>query len=244
VRDELLTIGIPSSKLTIFPRAVDISVFQKAGPCCDLSLFNIPQNAFLIVAVGHAVPVKGWDLLVKAFAIVHNQVPTARLMLVGSIDASHEAETTRQLRALVAALRMEQNIVFAGLQSDVPSFLAHAQLFVMPSRSEGMGSALVEAQAAGLPCIGTATGGIPDVITDGDNGLLCPPNDFEALARTMLRLIGDRDLRLRLASRAREVSCLFDLKPTTQRLWSIYKDLLESSLGPDGASSLEPRPNL
>ena len=103
--------------------------------------------------------------------------------------------------------------ISSGQRRDIPDLLAALDILVLPSHSEGVSLALLEAMAAGLPVIATAVGGLPEVVTDGVNGLLIPPRDPEALARALDRLLADPDFARRLGEQARaEVEAHYSLE--------------------------------
>ena len=152
-----------------------------------------------LLSVGSLVPRKGHDVLVSALAKVADL--DWRLTIVGPRD--RDPATTAQLEAQIAALGLARRITLAGAVTPdrLAEFYAAADVFVLASRFEGYGMAFAEAASCGLPMIGTATGAIPDMIRPGA-GLLVPPDDIEALAAALRRLITDRALREHLAAAA------------------------------------------
>jgi glycogen synthase len=108
----------------------------------------------------------------------------------------------------------------------LPAAMAHAELLVLPSLYEELGTVLLEAMQAGLPVVASKTGGIPDVIEDGVNGLLVPPGDPEALARTINRLLADRDLARRLSEEAQERAKDYDWEVLAERVLEVYRGLI------------------
>jgi len=132
---------------------------------------------------------KGHAFLLWAFAKVVSQQPGARLLLVG------EGPLRESLEDLTRELRLTEDVRFLGRRTDVADLLPALDLFVLPSVTEGLGVALMEAMAVGLPCVATRVGGVPEVVADGETGLLVPPRDPEALAEAMLRLLPDTALR-------------------------------------------------
>ena len=105
---------------------------------------------------------------------------------------------------MAADLGLAGRVHFLGQRDDIPDLLAALDIFVLPSHSEGVSLALLEAMAAGLPVIATAVGGLPEVVTDGVNGLLIPPQDPEALAQALARLLDDPALAKKLGENARQ----------------------------------------
>ena len=105
----------------------------------------------------------------------------------------------------------------------LPAALAHADLLVLPSVYEELGTVLLEAMQAGLPVVASRTGGIPDVIEDGANGMLVPSGDPEALARAIDRLLADRDLARRLSEEAQERAKDYDWEVLAERILRVYQ---------------------
>ncbi|MBI5511327.1 MAG: glycosyltransferase [Deltaproteobacteria bacterium] len=154
-----------------------------------------------IVAVGRLETVKGHDLLLSAFAELCERLPAAelRLLLIGAGSA------LPALRRLAARLEIRDRVTFYGAlpRPEVSNHLAEARLYVLPSRAEAAPLSLLEAMAAGLPCIATAVGGVPEILTHAENGWLVPPEDPEALAAAMYALLTDAERARKLGAAAR-----------------------------------------
>lgn len=179
-----------AGKVRVVPNGVDTEHFQplpdtRAGATCTF------------VFVGRLEPRKGVDLALQALA----SVPAARLEIVG------DGESRVALEGRAQTLRLTDRVRFHGMVDDVRPIVAQADAAVAPSRSEGLGIALLEAMAMGLPVVGFAVGGVPESVVDGETGLLAPAGDVAALAESMRIAAGARE-RLRamgLAARARVV---------------------------------------
>jgi glycosyltransferase involved in cell wall biosynthesis len=151
-----------------------------------------------IGSVGRLSTEKGVDVLIRALPPVLAAVPEAELVIVG--DGPERAK----LETLASELRVNDRVRFLGRRSDVWDQLAGFDVFALPSRSEGMPMALLEAMAMELPTVSTSVGGIPEVVVDRVNGLLVPPQNPEALAAGLVRTLRDRALAERLARAARQ----------------------------------------
>jgi glycosyltransferase involved in cell wall biosynthesis len=190
--------GLSSSKVTVIPNGVDLGRFEALPPSSIAkSELGLEAGHLVITCTANFRPVKGHKYLLEAFAVVHRQVPHAKLLLVGDgpLRASFEADIRR--------LELSEHVRLLGATEQVERVLAASDLFVLPSLTEGMSNALLDAMAAGLAVVATDAGGNADVIEDGVCGLLVPPRDSNALAEAMLRLLNDAYLRDQLGTAAR-----------------------------------------
>ena len=142
-----------------------------------------------IGTVGRLSHEKGMDVLIEAFALVKAQLPQAELLLVGD-----GAERPR-LEGMVVERGLTDSVRFLGIRDDVPSLMTSFDIFVLPSRSEGLPLAILEAMAAGLPIVATNVGGVSEAVQDGKMGFLLPPEEPKALADAIIKLAGDEELR-------------------------------------------------
>lgn len=169
----------------------------------ELQRGTLPAEAAVgryIACVGAFEHKKGHDVLVRAFAAIHHHRPELRLVIVGRAGPLRQA-----LAALVVELGLQDAVILKSDQShpDTLALIRNAELFVLSSRAEPFGIVVLEAAFLGVPVIATAVGGIPEVLTDGVSALLVAPDDVDALARAMLRLLADESLRTTLANNAR-----------------------------------------
>ncbi len=185
---------------------------------------GVPPDAVVITCVGRMVELKCHRNLIEAFARLG--LPNAWLMLVG--DGPLRAELARQAEAAGAA----RQILFTGERSDVSAVLAASDLFTLASRTEGLSRSILEAMAAGLPAVVTRVGGNPELVADGESGLLVPPNDVAALAQALRTLAEDGGLRSRFGAAARQrVEAEFSLDRMAERYLALYAEELGNQWG-------------
>jgi glycosyltransferase involved in cell wall biosynthesis len=187
---------------------------------------GIREEDFVVVAVGRLVYVKGFELLVAALPQVRSEIPSARVVLVG------DGPDRTALEAQATRLGVGGRVLFAGsvdgAAGGLLEYLAAADVCVAPSRNEGMGRVLVEAMALGLPVVGTAVGGIPDVVGPDEGGRLIPAEDPTALAGALIELGHDARLRQKLGEAARARAERFSTTVADARLIDLYADLVRT----------------
>ena len=180
---------------------------------------GIAPAAFVVVAVGRLVPVKGFDVLIDALPALVAAAPDARVILVG------DGPERGPLEQRATALGVADRVWFAGTQRDVARYVAAADVLAAPSRNEGMGRVLVEAMALGVPVVASAVGGIPDVVADGEHGRLVPADDAGSLAEALIALGCDPILTAKLGSAAVEGAARFSTEVAEARLLGLYAAL-------------------
>ncbi|MBF0532331.1 MAG: glycosyltransferase family 4 protein [Candidatus Omnitrophica bacterium] len=152
----------------------------------------------VIGMVARLSSVKGQDILIDAMSLVVKEFPTCRLILFG------EGKTESDLKQQAEKKKLSSQVIFKRDAGDMAQTLFGLDIFVMPSREEGLGLSLMDAQAAGLPVVAAAVGGIVDLIEDGQTGILVPKENPQTLAQALLLLLKDRDLARSLGAAARE----------------------------------------
>ncbi|CAN5639486.1 glycosyltransferase family 4 protein [soil metagenome] len=165
---------------------VDLSRYDHQEPCCTLpEEYGMEPGAKLVGVVARLEPEKGHATLLEAWPAVLRKVPSAYLLFVGE-GSRHEA-----LAEQARSLRIAHRVIFTGRRDDVPAVTAALDVAVLPSYREAQGLSILEAMALSRPVVASNVGGIPEMITDGETGLLVPPHDAEALAAAITRLLTD-----------------------------------------------------
>jgi glycosyltransferase involved in cell wall biosynthesis len=147
-----------------------------------------PPGAFVVATVGNIRRVKGHDVFIKAAASVVAQFPQVSFNIAGDVL---EPDYFVELQNLIRDLNLSDRFHFAGGVANLREYLSTADIFVLPSRSEGFSNAIVEAMAASLPVVATDVGGNTEAVTDGLSGLIVPSEDPAALAAAISRLLAD-----------------------------------------------------
>lgn len=185
---------------------------------------GLRPDAPVLLSVGLLRPQKALEVLVEAAAILRDEFPGVRVLIAGI------GPEENKLRARMAALDVEDNVVLLGKRRDVPDLLAIADVCVSSSDFEGSPLAVMEYMAARKPVVATTVGGVPDLIEEGVHGFLVPPRDPKALAERAARLLRSPELRAELGANAqarqREE---FDLDAMVRRVEALYLELLAAA---------------
>jgi glycosyltransferase involved in cell wall biosynthesis len=185
---------------------------------------NISKNNVVGVSVGRITKDKGYHILTKSLKsfLINNK--NAIFIIVGS--GSYLDEMKNELRELKSL----NKIFFLGYRSDVKEILCECDYFVLPTLHETLSIALLEASEAKLPLIGSNTGGVPEIIIPNENGLLVEPGNYKELELSMFALHVDKDLRLKLGNKSKEIlSQKFNIQNILNDIDAVYKKLLRSS---------------
>ncbi|HEY5025304.1 MAG TPA: glycosyltransferase family 4 protein [Acidimicrobiales bacterium] len=219
----------------IVPLSVDLDRFGP-GPVSPQVRGSLTSDAQapLVGIVGRIDPEKGVDVLVRAMGLLQGAAAGAHLVVVGSAGLAPDGYPER-VRA-EAERSLGDRVRFVGRTNDVPGTLRALDVLVNASVAEPFGLSVLEAQASAVAVIGTRAGGIPDFVFDGDNGLLVPSGDADALAKALDRLITDDELRARLAQRGRSTAQGRGIEARADIVAELYRQAAHRApVGSDGA---------
>jgi glycosyltransferase involved in cell wall biosynthesis len=206
---------VSPDQVTVIPNGIDVrGVAGAAGA-------GKPGGSTVrVIMVANFVPVKGHMILVRSLQRLAHQ-RSLECLMVGM------GETEPLIRRMVQQAGLSQVVRFLGARTDVPRLLQQSDVCVLPSYWEGFGNVVLEAMAVGTPIVATSVGGIPEMITNGDTGLLVPPSDPDALAEAIERLLDDSSLRERIRINAcRLVANNFDVRHMVAQYEAWYSALL------------------
>ena len=224
---------VSPEKILVIPNGVPVPESVAERPHRDRirAEFGIADETPVIGTVGRVVAAKGYEFLLGALEAVRRDDPRVVWLAVGDGDQRQVLEN------LAADMGLADAVIWAGRRGDVAEVLEAMDVWVMSSIREGLPVALLEAMAAGLPIAATTAGGIPDAVRDGEDGLLVPPADPEALSTAISRLLNDRDLAARLAASAHGRALRkYGISSIARQIEEIYREELGSVL-PEGLSS-------
>ncbi len=233
-RDEHLKEGIASFEKYVIvhsgvtlDRLMNMSVDIEAGK----KKYGIPQNCNVIGVIGRLVPIKGHKYLVSAAESIIKEFHNTVFVFVG--DGYLKASLERQAESI----RVRKNIIFTGWRKDAAEILDLFDILVLPSLNEGMGKVLVEGMALGKPIVASSVGGIIDLVKNGENGILVPPRDSDALGNAILQLIKNKNLAEELGKNGKaKVYPEFDASVMVKEIDDLYDSLLISNCSRENKS--------
>jgi len=218
-------LGVREPRIALVYNGVEAEKFSKeysVNEIGDIKRSLGLKGGPVIGTIGRLSPVKGHRYLIEAMPNIISGMNDVELLIVGN----GPEETA--LKTVSRSLGLETAVRFIDASPDTPKFLAAMDVFVFPSVKEGLGIALLEALAAGRPCVASDIGGIGDVIRSGVSGLLVPVGDRDAVAGAVLKLLHDPELRRKMGERGRAVTKQkFSLDLMAEKVAALYKEVLK-----------------
>ena len=242
-RDELTELGYPRARVRVINCGVELERFDVARPSADErqrfhQRHGIPAADLVALHVARLDPVKNHDLLLRAVAVAGRAGVRVALVCVGDTSVDH-GDHAAGLRARAGELGVADRVLFVGRQSDIPTWLAAADVAVMSSHTETAGLGLIEGAAAGLPLLSSRVGAAPELVVPGRTGYLFDVDDAETCARHLVALAGNSAQRRAMGAEARRLAKQsFDVRETDRRWQALFAELLAlPSPGIAGTSS-------
>jgi glycosyltransferase involved in cell wall biosynthesis len=212
---------IPEARVVVIHNGVELPV---DGEPLDRNAWDVPPDHTLLCTVGRLHEQKGIDVLVEAVAVLGRQGVRVTAVVVG--DGPLKADLAARIR------QAEARVILAGFQRQVRPFIQASDIFVLPSRWEGFGMAIVEAMGLGKPVVATRVGGIPEIVEDAVTGILCPPGRPAALAAAIRRLVEAPRLRRAMGAAGRQrAASLFTAQAMSARYQAMYRRVLAGTNG-------------
>lgn len=229
----LLTQGYSREKVVCIHNGIDVErLMLSRGRRSVRKELNINERALLLGVVGRLTAVKGHIHLLKAMQILVSKNSGTHLIIVG------DGPLRKQLEDIVVEFKIQKNVVFVGHQSDVSDFIEAMDIFVLPSLHEGIPMVLLEAMALSRPVVASKTGGVPEVVDDGENGLLVEPGNPEAIAEAIESLIKQVGKAGQLGRNGRvRVSQNFTAGTMAEKTANLYRRLVGSRFANSAAQA-------
>jgi glycosyltransferase involved in cell wall biosynthesis len=229
IEQSLIAGGVSTRKVRTLYSGIDLFKRQLTYDGQAIrQMIGIPDGAVLLGTIANLFPRKGYEVMLQALPAIVRAAPTVPYVIVGS-DGSDYAD---RLKQLAHELKIADRVHIVGFQDPVQPFLASLDLYVHPALMEGFGIAVVEAMAMGKAVVATTTGGLPEVVAQGETGLLVPPGDVESLAATVVSLLQDRVRREQLGRNgSARVHEHFSLDAYVAKVEHLYGQVLAAQKG-------------
>lgn len=236
VFDSLLNAGVDMDKITIIPNGIDT---ERYTPDLSASInvrkkLKLIEDDKVVLFVGNLLHAKGLDLLIESMVEITANEPHCKLIVTLELEHKGFREKWRQIEKRVAELSLKKNIVRLGMINYMPQLLASADIVVAPYRNTNGPSdyplAIMEAMSCGTSVVGTKVGGMPELITDGENGYLVDANDVNCLSMAVNKLLKYPELRKKMGAAARtRILNQYSVDRVSKEHMNLYNDVLKVS---------------
>jgi glycosyltransferase involved in cell wall biosynthesis len=220
--DRSVECGVDPARCVLIENAIDTDAFRRRLSRSEAKKrLGVPDERFVIGAVGRLSAEKGFDVLIKAVDLLLLSERDVGLVIVG------EGDEEAKLQALIEERGRGDRIQLLGYRSDVSDVYQALDAFALSSHREGLPNVLLEAMAFDVPVVATRIAGVPKLVSDGANGLLIDPGDAEGLATALARLYADPSFRQQLGRKAREtIEARYSFRERMMKIARIYDQLL------------------
>jgi glycosyltransferase involved in cell wall biosynthesis len=221
----LIQAGVPETKIVVIPDGIEIPAELPSAVLRSKvrARWGFGDPEFVVGHLGAFTPEKGQDVALDAFGLLAERLPQARLLLAGDGPTRTSPQIVQRLE------RSRDRVRLCGEIEELTDFYPALDLFVMPSRAEGLGSAALHAMAFGIPVVASRVGGLPEIVSEAETGWLVPPGSPLALAEAILAAASDVTRLRWLGQKAREQARQFSTDIMLKRTEALYVRLLRSS---------------
>jgi len=228
--------GVEASRVVTIYNPINLESFNAVPACTGRQVraeFDIPPESLAVGVVGQVYPLKGQAEFVEMAMRLGAEHPEMSFLIVGSVPADRtNAQFAENLRRRVLQTGYADRVHFTGYREDVPAVLKALDILVVPSWTESFGRVAAEGQAAGCAVVSTNVGGLPEIVSDGKNGLSVAPQDVDGLVAAVSRLAGDPGLRRRLAERGHWTVQRFAVPKHIEQVQALYEAVLSGDTDP------------
>lgn len=223
IKQVMVNDGIAAERIFVAHSGIDLQRFARVAGNHLVDEFNLKPAERVVINVAHLAGHKGQKYLVGAIPHVLAAIPNVRFFIIG------KGELMSELQALSVSLGIGHALTFTGFRNDVGAFYKIADLFVMSSVQEGLGTAILDALALGIPVVAANAGGIPEVIKDGETGRLVEAANPQALAKGIIEMLSNVDQARAMARRGQDnVKAEFSIDAMVENNLAVYNRLLTS----------------
>jgi glycosyltransferase involved in cell wall biosynthesis len=224
IRDLSVQAGVPSERIHVIPDGIDLPTELPSAQMRSRlrSSWGLNENHFVVGLMGASTPEKGHDLALAAFALLKENLPQARLVVAGDESPSKVSPATD------GSGSDGSGVLRLGPISDLVEFFPGLDLFIMPSKAEGLGSSALWAMAYGLPVVATRVGGLPEIVVENETGWLVPPGSVQSLADAILHSSRDSRKLLEFGRKGRTRAEGFSTAIMVSRTEALYYRLLKA----------------
>lgn len=212
---------VAPEKIMVIPYGVDLQKYRNGDNSDIRQRLQLGQDELVVGVVGRLHPQKGHRYLIQAAEKIVTEIPNVKFVFAGDGDLRGELE------AQIRSQGLENNFRILGYRDDIPEVMRAFDIFTLPSLYEGLPNVVLEAMACGKPVIATAVDGTVEAVVDGKTGLLVQPADVDALRRSLITLLRDRELAQRMGKNGRlRVETQFSLEKQVQRFEQLYESFV------------------
>jgi glycosyltransferase involved in cell wall biosynthesis len=226
--------GVDQSRLHVIYNPIDLDLYRKTKALGTslIKELGLSDDVLLIGQIGQIQEEKGHRELVQAASSIVKALPNAHFVIVGAATTPKTEVFLRELQELIANQQLSERFSFVGFRTDVPLILHSLDIMVVPSLVEPFGRVVAEALAANLPVVATNVGGIPEIITDGWDGLLVPARDTDALGDAVIRLGSNPELRGYLSANGLDSVKRFSTESHVSNMAALYERVVQKNQQP------------
>jgi glycosyltransferase involved in cell wall biosynthesis len=215
--------GIDGDRIFVVHSGIDLQRFSGSSGKYLISEFSLKPGEKVVINTAHLTREKGQRYLIGAIPRVLEKIPGVRFFIIG------QGELMAELQSLSASLGINEVLVLTGFRDDVGAFYDIADLFVMSSLQEGLGTAILDALALGKPVVATNTGGIPEIIKNDETGRLVAAGDSASLANGIIEMLIHTEPAGKMAQRGRAVARQqFSIEAMVENNLAVYHRLLSA----------------
>ncbi|MCB0713501.1 MAG: glycosyltransferase family 4 protein [Ignavibacteriae bacterium] len=218
IKSVMLKSGIDAAKLHVVRSGIDIKRFEGRGDGRLRREFGIPPDVPIVANLSAIAPHKDYPTFVKAAEYFLATNGRARFLIIGGDGGEEET-----MRGLVQEKGLQNDLIFTGFRNDVPDILPEVDLFLITSKTEGLGTTILDAFAAGVPVVATKAGGIPEIVRHRETGLLADLGDSQVLATYLHEMLNDAALRGGIIERSKQWVRMFSKEKVAEETLKIYR---------------------